>query len=200
MKQKKKYECKEIATPSLAQMNEFFNLLKEESCAIPEQYRLAIMLMAIFGFNQSELISLRVSDVSLEKMTVKLNSNFQVPIPSNLLGLFRHLIALAGCSDYLFPNHKDNSTPIAKAKISYVVRKLHPNFKLYSFRKFMAYFLADREVSREILITILNLKSLRQDFVELDYLDERCEIHAKLGAMFLPEAFTKKELKMLGVV
>ena len=45
MKQKKKYESKEIAIPSLAEMNEFFNILNEESDVIPEQYRLAIMLM-----------------------------------------------------------------------------------------------------------------------------------------------------------
>jgi len=199
MKQKKKYESKEIATPSLAQMNEFFNTLKEESGAIPEQYRLAIILMAIFGFRQSELISLRVSDVSLEKMQLQLSSNFQVPIPSNLLGLFRRLIALAGCSNYFFPNHKDDSIPIAKTKLSSVVRKLHPNFKLYSFRKFIAYFLVDRDVSIEIMLATLNQKKPSQGFVELDYIDERCEIHANLGAMFLPEAFTKKELKMLGV-
>ncbi len=199
MKQKKKYESKEIAIPSLEQIKKFFNKLKENSNEISEQYRIGIALMAIFGCRQSELLQLRVSDVSLDTMTLKLSSTFQVPIPSNTLGLFQHLIELAGSSDYLFPSLKDSKKSISRSKLSYVIRKLQPSFNLYSFRQFMAYFLAERDVSREILLTILNLKSLSQGFVELDYFDERCEIHAKLGAMFLPEAFTKKQLTMMGV-
>ncbi|AXQ98999.1 tyrosine-type recombinase/integrase [Pseudoalteromonas piscicida] len=167
---------------------------------ISEQMQIAVVIMAVFGLRPSELLALKVRDISLEEGVIQLSTSFQVPIPECALQLFEQLIELADGSDYLFPNPKSNANPLPISAMSYVIRKLVPSFKLYSLRYSFARYLNSKDIEPRIVSKSLNQKTNRNVLLNFDYLEQRREIHEALFKTLMPSATKTQTLTTRGIL
>lgn len=167
---------------------------------IPEQMQIAVVIMAVFGLRASELLALKVCDISLENGLIQLSSSFEVPIPKCAIYLFVRLIELAGNSVYLFQDPKNNAKSMDPRAMSYVIRKLVPNFKLYSLRYSFARFLHSKNVEPPIISIGLNRRTNRNVILNFDYLEQRREIHEALFKALMPSATKTQTLTTRGIL